>query len=364
MSRRDFGTIVAKDQGKWLVRWSEGGRRKSKTVTGSKRDAQRFLAGIQAAATGDVSHMTLGTFWEHRYRPHVDRLAETTVLGYEHVWAASVRPRFGDVAMADVSRADVQDWLDGMSHGKASHALALMRAMYGYAEDLGLVDVNVMRKKYRLPRKDARMRAVNDMTHDRATLEAILTACEGQSWEAGYILSAFGGLRREEALGCRWESIEWADGFALVHVHEVCVSVNGRPVVKETKTAHSVRTVPIPAPYSTRLAAIRAQYPDDVWVSDDGFGSPLNPDTVAERWKRWHTLQPFPFVPWKNLRKSYGSVLHGEGIDLATIAKLLGHSGTQTTYSWYDRPSLEHLKTAVSHQLVTNEKREVSDTSR
>ncbi len=364
MSRRDFGTIVDKGAGKWLVRWSQDGRRRSKTVHGTKRDAQRFLAGIQAAKDGDASAMLLADFWRHRYRPHIDRLAETTVAGYEHVWAASVRPAFGDVALAELTRAEVQDWLDGMSHGKASHALALLRAMYSYAEDLDLIDTNVMRKRYTLPRRDSKVRAVNDGTHDRATLEAILAASEGQPWRAAYVLSAFGGLRREEALGCRWDSIEWVEGFALVHVHEVCVSVGGQAIVKETKTEASVRTVPIREPYAGILRALRDEFPGDVWVSDDGFGRPLNPDTVAERWKRWHCTQPFAFVPWKNLRKSYGSVLHAEGVDLATVSKLLGHTSTTTTYSWYDRPSLEHLQAAVSHQLVTKQEKQASDISR
>lgn len=351
---RSYGSVTKRGD-TWRLRYPlppdpKTGKRRwgSETVRGTKADAEIRLAEIRLANDPDGG-MTLSQFWADCYKPSIRPLMETTKRSYEQVWRLYIRPAFGHMEIGSVRRPDVQKWLDTMSYGSARHALAVLRAMFTYAEGLGMISRNVARAKYRLPRKDTRAKPVNDGTHDRETLGAMLEAARGETWEACFILSAFGGLRREEAMGCAWSRVKWnEEGYALVTVDRSAVSIGKDAHLQRTKTEESARTVPIRPPYSTRLREIRAEYPADVWLADNGAGGLTSPNTLAKRYKDWHASRPFAYIPWKNLRKSYGSILHSEGVDLATISRLLGHTNIATTYSWYDRPSIDHFIDAVS----------------
>lgn len=74
---------------------------------------------------------------------------------------------------------------------------------------------------------------------------------------------------------------------------------------------------------------------------------PANPERMSDAYRRWHMGRPFPYVPWKNLRNSYATMLHARGVDLADVARLLGHTTPVITYQHYDRPSAEQLAAIV-----------------
>ena len=82
-------------------------------------------------------------------------------------------------------------------------------------------------------------------------------------------------------------------------------------------------------------------------MCDDGHGGPANPERMSDAYRRWHMGKQFPYVPWKNLRNSYATMLHARGVDLADVARLLGHTTPVITYQHYDRPSAEQLASIV-----------------
>lgn len=355
MARSSWGSIRKVRQGTYLLRYplppdpATGKRRQgAETVHGTKADASRRLAQLRLehGGTGRAC-ITVGECWERHFaKRHMPTLAPSTQRGYLNAYRANIEPAFGSVPLDEVGRSDIQEWLDGMTYGAARGSLAVLRTLYTYAVGAELTDHDETHRKYRMP-KAASGRRVSAEVHTEPELVAILRQCAGESWEAAYILSAFGGLRREEAFGAKWEDVDFAEGHAVVHVRRGVQFIGGKAVETAPKTEGSERDAVIPAPYSERLKELFWEQIGDTWLAE-AYGDPPNPDAGAAAYRRWHVSKPIKYVPWKNLRNSYATMLHARGIDLATVARLLGHTTPTTTYRHYDRPSAEQLAQAVA----------------
>ena len=359
--RSAWGSISQSRAGVWRLRYplppdqETGARRQGyETVHGTKADASKRLAELRlehdryAAAKPD---MTVSELWENHYSKFIEKhLAPSTVEGYGSAYRAHIWPRFGNCELEKVRRGDVQEWLDGLSYGAAKKAFAVARALFSFAVDNELCNESPFAKRYRLPKKPTTStKDAAQSVHTEEELREVLKAARGERWEAAFILSAFGGMRREEAFGVKWEDVDFCDGYAVIHIY-MCVqpATGGVRIIDRTKTESSTRDVAIPAPYSDRLRELLFEYMGDVWVCDDGLSMPANPDLVSAAYKRWHIGKPYKYVPWKNLRNSYATMLHNRGVDLATVARLLGHSTPTLTFKHYDRPSAEQLAASVS----------------
>ncbi len=358
MARSTWGSIRQKDRGVWEVRYplppdpSTGRRRQgSKTVRGTRKSAEQQLAELRAELGGDGRalgpQMTVRACWKRFYRPYIDDLSPSTVKGYESAYAAHIEPAFGSRAMGEIGAAEVQQWLDAMSYGAAKKSFAVMRALFNFAADQEILTRNVMAKRYKMPKKSSSVRKICDDVYDLEALKAIFEDCRGELWEPGFILSAFGGLRRSEACGVQRPDIEFAETYAIVRVRRGVQCIDGTVRETEVKTEGSERIAVLPRPFADRLRELVEAHPEELWLHDDGFGCPMNPDGLSKAYQRWFQNRAYPYIPWKNLRNSYATMLHEAGAELGMIAKLLGHSTPVTTFKHYDRPSAEALAAVV-----------------
>lgn len=353
-----------KSKGVWEIRYTFNGKPKSKTVYGNKREAEQQKAELQAIY-GPVdakpgSDLTVACCWTRYYHPYIVRHnAPSTVDGYESAYKTHIKDIFGVRVMESLRPVEVQGWLDTMSYGAARRSYAVLRAMFNWASNMDLIGTNPLRKRYCLPKNsDDVSRVANDNVHDADTLKAIYKECHGQFWESGYICSSFGGLRRSEACavtpgGVTYYapgSLEGVNfGFAVVEVNYSVQRIKGEILVSSVlKTENSKGVAVVPDPYGARLAEIAREHKDDKWLMDDGFGSPIDPELAAAAYKRWIICSPHPYIPWKNLRKSYGTMLHESGVDLGLVSKMLRHTSPIITYQHYDKPSIKSLATAAS----------------
>lgn len=356
--KRAWGSVRLYKPGVYYIRYplppDETGARKQgfEKVHGTAKDAEKRLAELRLRYDDTAQRrgvLTVSMLWENLYRPYIARLSPSTVRGYASAYQTHIEPAFGNVPLEELKKAHIQTWLDGKTYGQARGAFAVLRAMYSYAYDNELIKDNVFLKRFTMPRKTQRTdRVISADVHDLDGLKAVLEACKGEQFEAPFILSAFGGLRREEAFGVKWSDIQFLEDYAVVSVSRGVQYIDRAVVIVDVKTEKSNRYAVIPAPYCDRLRMIAEENPLDVWVCDDGTGNPANPNNVSNAYKRWHISRPFKYVPWKNLRNSYATVLHAHGVELALIARLLGHSKPTVTYQHYDRMSPEQLAEIVT----------------
>ena len=118
MARRREGEVVARGPGRWMIRWSVGldestgrYRAKSKTVRGTRRDAEKELRRIQRTRDEGLyvepSRETLNAFLDRWLETSASRLSPRTLVDYRWLLKTYVRPHLGHLRLEQIRPRDV-----------------------------------------------------------------------------------------------------------------------------------------------------------------------------------------------------------------------------------------------------------------
>ena len=164
-----------------------------------------------------------------------------------------------------------------------------------------------------------------------------------------YALAVSTGLRQGELLALSWPDVDFNAGTLTVR-RSLARTAEGSYALGETKTPQSRRTIPLGA--TARVALRRQQarqatlrlaagptWQDpaekDGLVFADAVGRPLNPPHVTYALKKTLAAAGLPAVRFHDLRHSAATLLLAEGVPLAVISAVLGHTSISVTSTFY-----------------------------
>lgn len=316
--RRSFGSITEAIKGKkYICRWventDEGRKRRSKTVYGTYRDAERFLAKKNIEAGDQTASAKLDDIFEALYLPWLERQVqagkkkESTARRYREAWPQLIQRKWGGMPMDCIRPMRLQSWLLRLSKGNATIALVVLSKVGDLAVMNGLAKANIFRNKYDMPMATTRKKALN--TYSLKQAEEILSSLRGTLSEAPYILSCFGGARVGESLGVRTDEVERSSAmgieFAIVPIVRRMPKVGSTPLPDgDLKTKQSKRITFIPEPYCFELFRIieLRKAMGSIWIADRGDGLPLN----CNSFMYWFNMaMGDKAIPLSNLRSSW-----------------------------------------------------------
>lgn len=146
-------------------------------------------------------------------------------------------------------------------------------------------------------------------------------------FELLFLLDLSTGLRQGELLALNWDDIDIEKGTLKVNkAYEVDYYYENdkrkkRWIITSPKTLNSYRTVPIP----TETIKLLEQYKSTGRIFN------WNGNSV---YKRWITILKNCNIPHKKfhcIRHTYGSLLLQNGVDIQTVAELMGHTAIAIT---------------------------------
>ena len=181
----------------------------------------------------------------------------------------------------------------------------------------------------------------------------LLRAIDDEPIRPAIILGLLFGLRRSEAVGLRWQDVD----FKLGAIHIRNTVVRSKTVLEEehTKSMASKRTlyfVPGTEEFFLKLKQQQAQNrailkeayakSDHVCVWDDG--RPISPDYVTQRFAIILLKNNFPHIRFHELRHTAGSLLLEGGASAKQLQEFLGHEQVSTSLNIYAHLSEEGKK--------------------
>lgn len=143
------------------------------------------------------------------------------------------------------------------------------------------------------------------------------------------------GLRQGELLALDWDHIDLDNKELKVEksVKEVYVydSENKKhieTIFQSPKTIHSFRTVSIPDVLINVLKKVESK---KGLLFYDELGNPLKAKNVSYQWAKILKDCNIPHKKFHAIRHTYGSMLLKNGVDIETVAELMGHSAISIT---------------------------------
>ena len=229
---------------------------------------------------------------------------------------------FGNRAAEEISRGDIQKWLDSKSDEWASATrnryLALLKLTYRLAEEDGAVKISSARLVRQAKEDNSRVRYLSDA--EETTLREIIASSYSDHLTE-FELALMTGMRQGEQFALAWEDVDL--NASLIRL-------------RQTKNGHG-RFVRL---NSRAVASLR------MW-QDRGLGTGR---VFFNQKPRWFTdavrdakLKDFT---WHCLRHTFASRLAMAGVDLRTVQELLGHKSITMTMR-YSHLSPEHCVKAL-----------------
>ena len=312
----------------WVVKYRKRGEQRMATIGSAGRAAGSLSA---PAARADARRLLatialtdLPTAPKRANVPLLVDYAEEFWLDYSPHWKASTRrssryrldrdlvPRFGEMLINQIQRADINLWRDSMAEreGAFNRCIPIMSVMMQYAEKLGYRHEGsnpcrgVSRFKRDLPERY--LTAVEYRRLGRVLDEAELP---NPNIVPAIRMLLYTGARVSEITTLRWRSIKIP-----------------RLSLPDSKTGPKIVYL---NPQAIALLETVTRGDDEELVfpsfTNDG---PIN---LGYYWAKLRRKAALPDVRLHDFRHSFASVAITQGVPLATIGKLLGHALPETT---------------------------------
>jgi len=290
-ARRRFGSVRRLPSGRWQARyWDAAGNRHGAPATfANKGDAQRWLSAAETdMSRGDWHDPRLGDVpfgeWAGRWlTTKAPKLQASTVDLYRYLLRRHVVPRFGSMAVGQITAVDVQAWLADL-HGTELSPNTVAKAYRVLSGVMaGAVDARLV------ARSPCTLKGAGTERHDEmqiATPEqvAAIAAAVGPRWEALVFTAAYGGLRWGELAGLRRRDVN--TGTGTIAVARKLAEVNGQLSFGPPKSAAGKRTIGIPSFVARSLAVhidLYAQPGDEGLVFPAVEGGPMRRSNFRRR---------------------------------------------------------------------------------
>lgn len=211
------------------------------------------------------------------------------------------------------------------------------------------VDMNWGRRK--------KMR-VNVYTKDQ--IGVLLSAVKGDVIEVPVTLIAQYGMRRSEALGLKWDAIDFEKKTIEIRATLVYVGTELK-WVEDTKSETSNRILPLTKETENYLIRVKeaqdrmkgvygSDYHDDGYVCTRDNGEPISPNNLTKRFTLLLKKKGMPIIRLHDLRHSAATNLLAANFPISDVSAWLGHADISTTVNIYNH-FLETQKAACAKAL-------------
>jgi integrase len=292
------------------------------------------------------------------------KLRPSTFASYAQIIRLHVVPGLGPVPLQRLNPQLVQSWLNerrrvGLSARTCQYARAILCSALGQALRWGIVPRNVVTlvESPRVERHEIR-----PLLPDQA--RALLDTVRLHRLGALFTVALALGLRQGEALGLKWDAVDFQAG--VLHVRAALQRVGKKWVLVEPKSERSRRIVALPRMAIVALRAHRVRQKKERLLAgsrwnESGFvfttrtGTPIAPRNLNRAFKGLLKKASLPEVRFHDLRHTAATFLLAQGVDPRTIMETLGHSQISLTLNTYSHvlPALQQDAAARMHELLS-----------
>lgn len=288
--------------------------------------------------------------------------------GYQSNVNAIICPYFEKtgIRLNELKTIDLQDFYDyeysiGKKTRTVKHYHSNIHSALEKAMETELISSN--------PSDDCKLAKAEEFIpkiYSKEELSKLLEKIKGSKFEIPVMLIAILGVRRSEALGIKWDRVDFNEGTITIAHTVTQPTINGKkvPVKRDlTKNKSSYRTLPMPLILQEFLKELKEKQEENkkifgncyknienyVCVNDEG--KLISPDSFTKGFPRFLKENNLSKIRVHDLRHTIGSLLIQNGSSLREVQEWLGHSNVQTTeiYTHLDASTKIHSANVLNN---------------
>ena len=343
----NYNDIHGKRRSKWIAT--------GLMVKGNKKRAEAFLQEQRRIFQVDepISEAVLfADFMEQWLKVIKSSVALTTFSSYSNMVKKVIVPYFKEqkITLQELSAKHIQDFylkeLERVSASSVIHYHANIHKALKYAVKLDLIPVNPADKVER-PGKERFMANF----YDADEVNKLFEITRGTKLEIPVIFGAFYGMRRSEALGMKWDAIDFERNTITIRHTFTIVDLDGKRIEvtsDQTKTKSSMRTLPLVPFVKEKLLKLKAEQEENRrlcgrsyikdymgYVCINETGDIIRPGYITSTFPKLLEEHGMRKGRFHDLRHSCASLLLANGVPMKQIQEWLGHSDFSTTANIY-----------------------------
>lgn len=346
-----------------LTYYDRNGKRKFKwiptgfPVKGNKKKAEAFLQEARREFQPEPEKLIhdeilFADYMEQWLEIVKSTISISTYSSYSNCVKKIIAPYFRErnITLQELQAKDIQNFylheLKRVSANSVIHYHANIHKALKYAVKIDLIDVNPADKVDR-PKKEKFIGSF----YNADEINQLFEIAEGTKLEIPILLGAFYGLRRSEAIGLKWNAVDFEKNTLTIRHTVVQCNIDGKReliAADNTKTTSSMRTLPLVPFVRERLIDLKDRQKENrrlcgrcynsdylAYICVDDIGDLIKPSYVTEQFPKLLDKYDMRRIRYHDLRHSCASLLLKNGVQMKEIQEWLGHSDFSTTANTY-----------------------------
>ena len=253
---------------------------------------------------------------------------DSTYKSYKARLDNHIIPTLGDMRVKDLNKLDVQNLIFNLSNQKtpvSANTIRLVKSILNrildFAVDVEIIDKNVSDRVI-LPK----LEKYEPKIYTKKEINKLLKTARGTVLYIPILLAVKVGLRRSEILALRWRDLDLQQGSVVIQK-----TLSGRSF-SHPKTSHSHRHLKLP---DSVVIALQTHQQDKIFVVSKEDGSPYNPSYISRAFNEFLHVNNLPIIRFHDLRHTYSTHAHNDGMPIKNLSLSLGHISAATTLDNY-----------------------------
>ena len=274
---------------------------------------------------------------------------ERTYIRYSQLIRTHIAPKIGKIDVNDLTPIVLQSFVTellnsgngktgkGLSANTVNAIISVLQNSLRTAHLLGYAKDYTANKRPKTKEKQVDCFSVSEQ---KKIENYILNS--GKDKLFGIVLCLYTGLRIGELLALSWEDIDFGKGLLFVSktCHDGNDGIQHIRITDSPKTVNSRRIIPLPKQILPLLKSVKKRSKCEYIVADGD-----KPVFVRSYQRTFELLLKKLHIPHKgfhSLRHTFATRAIECGVDVKTLAELLGHKNATITLNRYAHSLLEH----------------------
>ena len=285
------------------------------------------------------------TQWLENYiRPSVK---VRTYERYHLIIEQHIKDRIGNIELDALSPLVLQKFISellqngnrktgkGLSANSVNAVISVIQGSLRTAHLLGLSKEYTADKLKRPKLKEKPVECFT-MSEQKQIEQSVLNGKKDKMY--GILLCLYSGLRIGELIALQWSDIDFVKG--ILTVSKSCHDGQDGLIIDEPKTANSRRLIPLPKQLLPILKGIKKKSKSPFVVSANG--SSVSVRSYQRSFELLLKRLNIPHKGFHSLRHTFATRALECGMDIKTLAEILGHKNPTVTLNRYAHSLMEH----------------------